>query len=337
MEKNKKTNVKKTTTKKTNNTNKKVNNTKNKSVKKVQNAKPKKEVKAAAPKKVQNKVAPKKATPKKVTPKQVPKKAAEKVTEKLNKVVAPKIREIKKETVKPKPMPAPEPVKLNRPDDKLEKTMIFDGSQRKNLEEVVNKIGEDKVVLKDKVIKRRPINKYIIWALSALIVITLIGSLGAIKKEQKRIKQNTEPASFERLNAEDYKQTDGSEIRNTARDTHKDTDVEIKYSNLKTITIDEFAVKIAEGEKMLVMISSETCSFSILAETDYNRVLSEEKRLMYRLDITAMTDEENSRLRNIYPYTATPTVLAVKDGSIVSEVEGTQTESEFRNWVRSNN
>ncbi len=310
MENKKKKNVKKTTNKKVND--KKVAAHNNKPVKKVNTQKP-----ANNKKKVTPKAAPKKAAP------------AKKVQAKPVAKPTPKPAAVKKE--------APEVKKELTKEEKLERTMIFDGTQRKNLEEVVNKIGEDKVVLKDKVIKRRPINKYIIWALSALIVITLIGSLGAIKKEQKRIKQNTEPASFERLNAEDYKQTDGSEIRNTVKDTNKDTDVEIKYSNLKTITIDEFAVKIAEGEKMLVMISSETCSFSILAETDYNRVLSEEKRLMYRLDITAMTDEENSRLRNIYPYTATPTVLAVKDGSIVSEVEGTQTESEFRNWVRSNN
>ncbi len=334
MEKNKKTNVKKTTTKKTNNTNKKVNNTKNKSVKKVQNAKPKKEVKAAAPKKVQNKVAPKKATPKKVTPKQVPKKAAEKVTEKLNKVVAPKIREIKKETVKPKPMPAPEPVKLNRPDDKLEKTMIFDGSQRKNLEEVVNKLEEDNVVLKDKVVKRKPINKYIIYVLVVLIVATIVTSIVMVTKELK--KSNAAKVSYndERLNPEDYQTIDPATI--PEGETVKDNPVEIKYSNLETITIDEFGVKIAEGENMLVLISSETCSFSITAEPVYNKVLLAEKKKMYRLDITRMNAEETTKLRDFYPFTATPTTIAVKEGKVVSEVEGKQSEQEFRSWVRNN-
>ena len=318
MENKNKKNVKKTTNKKVN-TNKKVAAHNNKPVKKVNAEKPANTKKKVAPKAAPKKTAPaKKAQPaKKVQPAKAP---AKKVQSKP--VVKKAAPEVKKEVTK---------------EEKLERTMIFDGTQKKNLEEVVNKIGEDKVVLKDKVIKRRPINRYIIYVLSVLILVTLVGSIIAINKESKKNNKNTEPDSFERLNAADYQRNDGSEIRNTARDTIKDEDVDIKYSNLKTITIDEFSVKVAEGEKMLVMISSETCSFSILAENDYNRVLSEEKRLMYRLDITAMTDEENARLRNYYPYTATPTVIAVKDGEIVSEVEGTQTEAEFRNWVRSNN
>ena len=58
----------------------------------------------------------------------------------------------------------------------------------------------------------------------------------------------------------------------------KDNPVEIKYSNLETIAIDEFGVKVAEGENMLVLISSETCSFSITAEPVYNKVLLSEKK-----------------------------------------------------------
>ena len=334
MEKNKKTNVKKTTTHNANNNNKKVNNNKNKQIKKVQ---PKKEVKAAAPKKAPAKVASKKATPKKTAPKQVPKKAAKKISEKLNDAVnikTYKAKEIKKENVKPTPMPTPEPIKMENPADKLEKTMIFDGRQRKNLEEVVNKLEEDKVVLKDKVVKRKPINKIIIYVLVVLIVTTVLYSFIVVRKELKKASSLSVNVDNERLNPDDYNQVDPSTI--PEGETIKDNPVEIKYSNLETITIDEFEAKVAEGEAMLVLISSETCSFSITAEPVYNKVLASEKKKMYRLDITLMNADETARLRDFYPFTATPTVIAVKDGSVVSEVEGKLKDEEFRSWVKNN-
>ena len=309
--KNKKNNVKKTTTKKTNNNNKKVNQVKNKNVKKVAPAK--KEVKKAAPKPVQ-KPAPKKPTPKP---------AAKKPT--------PKPKEVKKEVVEPKKV---EPAKVETKEEKLEKTMIFDGRQRKNLEEVVTKLEEDKVVLKDKVVKRKQINKIIIYVLVVLIVATLVGTIIAVRKELKKGSNLSVTVDNERLNPDDYKTPDASEIEEG--ETIKDNPVEIKYSNLETITIDEFGVKVAEGENMLVLISSETCSFSITAEPVYNKVLLSEKKKMYRLDITLMNAEETTKLRDFYPFTATPTVIAVKDGAVVSEVEGKLSDEEFRSWVKNN-
>ena len=305
MEKNKnKKNVK-------NNTNKKVNTSKKVAA---NNHKPAKKVTPQKPnnKKVAKKVAPKKVEPaKKVQPKPTPKPV---------------------ETKKPTPEVKKEVTK----EEKLERTMIFDGTQRKNLADVVNKMGEEKIVLKDKVVKRSKFNRYVIYALIVLILATIVYSYFGVRKEIKKSNQKNEPTSFERLNADELGKNGISDVRNTASDTGQAGNVEIPYPNLKTITVDEFEVKVAEGEKMIVMISSETCSFSIVAEKDYNQVLSEEKRIMYRLDITTMTDEENTRLRNYYPYTATPTVIAVKDGAVVSEVEGRQSISEFRSWVKNN-
>ncbi len=325
MEKNKKTNVKKTTTKKTNNNNKKVNQVKNKNVKKVQNTKPKKEVKKAqAPKKVQKKVAPK----------QVPKKAATTIAKKIEKVAAAKpnkTKEVKKEVVQPK---KPEPVVVETNEEKLEKTMVFDGRQRKNLTEVVNKLEEDKVVLKDKVVKRKPINKVAIQVLIVLIVASIVYSAVVVRKELKKASTLSVNVDNERLNPEDYQKIDPATI--PAGETIKDNPVEIKYSNLETISLDEFEAKVAEGEKMLALISSETCSFSITAEPVYNKVLLSEKKKMYRLDITLMNADETTRLRDFYPFTATPTVIAVKEGQVVSEVEGKLSDEEFRSWVKNN-
>ena len=326
--KNKKNNVKKTTTKKTTtkqtNNNKKVSQVKNKNVKKVTPAK--KEVKKATAKPAQKQKA------KKTVQKQAPK-----TSEKLNKaaeIKAPKHNEIKKENIQPKKMPAPEPIKLEREEEKLEKTMIFDGTQRKNLKEVVDKLEEENVVLKDKVVKRKQINKIIIYVLVVLIVATLVGTTIAVRKELKKNNALSVSVDNERLNPDDYQTVSTDDIEEGQ--TIKDNPVEIKYSNLETITIDQFGVKVAEGEHMLVLISSETCSFSITAEPVYNKVLLSEKKKMYRLDITLMNAEETTKLRDFYPFTATPTVIAVKDGSVVSEVEGKLSEEEFRSWVKNN-
>ena len=240
MENKKKKNIKKTTTKKPN-TKKPNTNAKAKVHKPVKKVTPKK----AAPKKVQNKVAPKPVT--KTTP--------------------------KKEVVKPV-----EP-KKETTEEKLEKTMVFDGTQRKNLEQVVNKLGEDKVVLKDKVIKRRPINKYIIYVLSALIVITIIGTALHVRKVMGDIKKNEEPRSNEVLDPTMYRHGDESEV---GTGTNKDKSIEAQRSNIKTISLDDFEVKVAEGENMMVLISSRTCSFSLRAEEIYDEVLRSEKKTMRR-------------------------------------------------------
>ena len=68
----------------------------------------------------------------------------------------------------------------------------------------------------------------------------------------------------------------------------------------------------------------------------HNKVLLSEKKKMYRLDITLMNAEETTKLRDFYPFTATPTVIAVKDGAVVSEVEGKLSDEEFRSWVKNN-
>lgn len=331
--KNKKTNQK-TTTKKTN-TNKKVAASKKTNTKKVVTSKAKQTNKKLENKKPVAKAASRQ-TPKKVqktSPKKVETKKAQNPIVKAKEAVKASAPEIKKVSAKSEQLKAPEIEVVKSNYNELEKTMVFDGTQRKNLEEVVNKLGEDKVVLKDKVVKRRPINKYIIYVLSALIFITILGTFIFVRHETKKGKNEPE-ISYERLNPEDYRQSSASDIESSS--TIKDQQVEIKYSNIKTITIDEFEAKYAEGENMLVLISSETCSFSITAEPVYNKVLSEEKKNMYRLDITLMDNDENTRLRNIYPYTATPTTIAIKNGEVVSEVEGKQSDSEFRNWVKTN-
>ena len=43
-----------------------------------------------------------------------------------------------------------------------------------------------------------------------------------------------------------------------------------------------FEVKVAEGESMMVLISSRTCSFSLRAEEIYDEVLRSEKKTMRR-------------------------------------------------------
>lgn len=216
----------------------------------------------------------------------------------------------------------------------LEKTMIFDGTQRKNLEEVVNKLNEDNILLKDKVVKRSPVNRNIIIILIVAITITIISciiySVNYTQKAQAEDKNNTTI-----INTDNYNKIETIDGNNNST-SNDSSDDQIQYSNIKNITIDDFEVKIAEGENITALISSETCYFCVTFEPIANEVLKAQNQVAYRLDITSMSTEEVNRLRNYFAFTSTPTLLAIKNGAVAQATEGSLSTEKFTEWLKTN-
>ena len=108
---------------------------------------------------------------------------------------------------------------------------------------------------------------------------------------------------------------------------------EINYSNIQTITIDELEQKVANKENFIALIASQTCYHCITFEPIANEVFQSKNKILYRLNITSMSEDEITRLRNYYPFTSTPTILSIKEGAVSTYIEGSQDESTFSSWV----
>ncbi len=263
-----------------------------------------------ASKKATTKTAPKKTTTKKTT---TTKKVAPKKIE-------PKVEEVKKEETKK--------------EEALEKTIIFDGRQNKNLAEVVEKLEEKNVVLDDKVVKRSKGKKIAIILLSILMVAVVIADIIFVINYYKQEKINS--------------QTTTSNIYDKAKKNYKDIDdinVEEKkttdegeeiYPNIKTITVKEFEEKAFKKENMVVMVSSSTCYHCITFEPTVDKVFKSAKKTIYRIDVASTNQEEIDRFRTYYAFTVTPTIFSVKDGVVVADSTGSIDEESLTKWVNEN-
>ncbi|MGN1371841.1 MAG: thioredoxin family protein [Candidatus Coprovivens sp.] len=326
----KKTTTKKTINKKTNQTTNKTtkktistkNTNKTNSTKKVSTNSPKKNVSL---KKTSSKTPTKKTTPKKVTTtnkNQVPKKTTKKVVNQQNKPTPkqPQVKEITKE-------------------EQLEKTLIFDGRENQNLIEVVEKLEEQNVVLEDKVIKRSKFKKIAIIVLTILIIgIIAATTMYVVNAEVERKESNqTINSNIYKKVAKKYKTI--SEINKQAK-KDKETAVnaieEIEYSNIKTISLTEFETKILEKEDMTILIASSTCYPCITFEPTINEVYGEKNSVIYRINISLLSENEINRFRTYYAFKVTPTIFTIKDGIATSESTGVLSKDELISWIDEN-
>ena len=209
----------------------------------------------------------------------------------------------------------------------LERTLIFDGRENKNLTEVVEKLENENVVLEDKVIKRSKVKKVIIIILTALIAAVITATtIYVVYGEMKKAENNqTLNSNIYRKVANNYKTI--SDIKESQKSDAEDSIEEIKYSNIKTLTLADFERKVLEKEDMVILISSTTCYHCITFEPTINEVLVEQNKNIYRINITAFTKEEDARFRTYYAYTIAPTIFTVK---------GTISKEELSNWIKEN-
>lgn len=263
-----------------------------------------------------------KATPKKST-------ATKKTTKKTT---TPK-KVVKK--TPPKKITTPKEEKLEEKkttSESLEKTIIFDGNQSKNILEVVDKLEEENICLDDKVIKRSKIKKYIIIILTILIFVVIGSTIGYIVNTHIKEKENNQT-----LNSNIYKKVNANyKTINDIEENKGSSLTEDEYENIEDITLAEFEKKNYNKENMTIFISSTTCYHSITFESVIDKVYGSLDKKIYRINITSLTDEEIERFRTYYAFKVTPTIFTIKDGIVTSEVTGTMTEEELTTWAKEN-
>ena len=266
------------------------------------------------------KVAPKKTTTKKAPAKKAPAKKTQ------PKKVTPKKIEKKVEEVKPVE-------KVETKEEKLEKTIIFDGKQNKNLKEVVEKLEEENVVVEDKVIKRSKVRRFLIIVVAIGMVLVAAASLAYIASQRKIDRRNN--------------QTTGSNVHEKAKenkivpveDTEKEvTDIKESYEHIITINLSQFETKALNNDDMIVLIASSSCSSCIQFEPDVEKAFAELDKKIYRIDIKDMKEEDIKIFRSYYAFTITPTIFVVKDGVVVADTArtGRMSKEDLIDWVNKN-
>lgn len=225
----------------------------------------------------------------------------------------------------------------------LEKTLIFDGRQNQNLVEVVEKLEEKNVVLEDKVIKRSNVRKVIIAILTILIfVIIAVTTIYVVKTEADKVTAQAD--NVPTLNSNIYKKVvDNYETIGSINKNDKDKDdsnsvsiEDIQYDNIETLTLAQFEEKILNKEDMTVLISSTTCAACVTFEPTISEVYKSLDKTIYRINITAMSEEEVNRFRTYYKFTVTPTIFMIKDGYVKAETTGQMFADELTTWVNQN-
>lgn len=263
-----------------------------------------------------------KATPKKST-----------ATKKTTKTTTTPKKVVKK--TPPKKITTPKEEKLEEKkttSESLEKTIIFDGNQSKNILEVVDKLEEENVCLDDKVIKRSKIKKYIIIILTILIFVVIGSTIGYIVNTHIKEKENNQT-----LNSNIYKKVNANyKTINDIEENKGSSLTEDEYENIEDITLAEFEKKNYNKENMTIFVSSTTCYHSITFESVIDKVYGSLDKKIYRINITSLTDEEIERFRTYYAFKVTPTIFTIKDGIVTSEVTGTMTEEELTTWAKEN-
>lgn len=282
----------------------------------------------------------KKAPVKKETSKKSTAKKTTQVKQTVKKDTKPKTvkQEPKKVVEKVKPI-SKEEIKKQ---EELEKTLIFDGRQNKNLVEVVEKLEEKNVVLENKVIKRSNVKRIAIIVLTALIFVIIAATVWYTIDGEITSRENNQT-----INSNIYKKVYKnyktiSEIKKQeAKDKKEQQNAahaikEIEYSNIETITLAEFESKILEKEDFTVLIASSTCYPCITYEPIINEVYQEKNATIYRINISTLTENEITRFRTYYAFKLTPTIFTIKEGIAVAEKTGSSTKEELITWLDEN-
>ena len=273
----------------------------------------------------QTKTTPNKTQSKKNTQTKVnTSKKSNKVAPKNTNTNKPKKVQPKKEVVKK--------VEHKQPEVDLEKTLIFDGRQNQNLAEVVEKLEEENVVLEDKIIKRSKAKKIIIIILTILIALVIASTTYyVINNELAKAEAN------QTLNSNIYKKV----VKNyrtigNIKESSGTSEDDIEYDNIKTITLSEFEKKVFEKEDMTILIASTTCYHCITFEPTISEVFKAQDKTVYRINITALSDEEIERFRTYYAFEITPTIFKIENGIAVSEITGSISAEDLTTWVQEN-
>lgn len=263
---------------------------------------------------------------------------AKKTTTKVNeKKKTTTTKKVSTTTNNPKKTPATKKVvkevnKKNVEPLELEKTLVFNGLEEKNVKEVVENLEQEKIVTDDKVIEKNPKNKYIIAVIAILIVLTIGIATSYVLSEVGKGKSKHDNSNniFEKIQQAE-KKTDNEQKNEEPKSIEEAT-----YSTIKTITLHEFEQKVLAKENMNIIVSSSTCYYCLAFEPIVHEVLTELNKSVYRINTFTMNDEDLSTFREYYAYTTTPTIFTVTDGYIKNELVGARSKEKFMEWAKDN-
>ena len=266
------------------------------------------------------KVVAKKKTTKKTTPKKPTTKTASVKKEAPKKVEKP-VEEIKEE----------KETKETKEELALEKTIIFDSKQKRNLQEVVDRLEEENVVVDDKVIKRSKVRKILIIIVAVAMVLIFAASIAYVASQLK-----IEHHKNETTGSNIYEKAKAKKVEPSEKIEEKQT--EEQYKHIITIDLNQFETKAANKDEMIVLVASSSCSSCIQFEPDVEKVFAELDKDIYRIDIKTMSDEEINDFREYYAFTITPTIFVVKDGVVVADTArtGRMTVEDLKEWLNKN-
>ncbi len=248
------------------------------------------------------------------------------------KKATPKKKPVKKVTPKkaaPKKVEAP---KVETKTEELEKTIIFDGRQNKNLREVVENLEKDNVVVEDQVIKRSKGRSIAIAILAFLMVGVAVATTCYVLHEKAKDAENKQT-----INSNVYNKVNRNVNNKEKKNELTTTDVDSKvYEKLENITLKTFEEKVLAKEDMTILIASNTCYHCATFEPIINEVLQAKNKIIYRLDVAKLTSTEVERFRTYYAFTVTPTIFVIKDGVVKAETTGSMSKEDFEKWLNEN-
>ena len=278
----------------------------------------------------------------KVKKESVSKKEVKKVNKVVKKNLAPK-KEVAKTTKKPvakKPVvkevekPVVQkvdvPVETNVDKEALEKTIIINGLEKKNIEEVAKKIEEKKVQKVDE--SDRPRILVIVFVAILMIALVIFTVIKVINNEKVETGETIGSNIAEKIEKGEIK-----EPSKLPSDPEEEKEYKETYDAIKLVSLGEFQNAFRANPEMAVLVMSSTCYYCAEFEPVVNEVLKEQGKVIYEFDLARMSDEDIATLRSYYYFTSTPTIFTIgKDGKVASDIEGYQDKNTFSEWAEKN-
>lgn len=298
--------------------------TKNTTPKKTTTKKKTQSKKNTTTKKATNKVEEtKKETTKKVEPKK----------DNTSKSNTKKISKGNPKSQKTKPVEKKVEVEVEETKNKdLEKTIIFDGRQSKNIADVVNKLEEENIILDDKIVKRSPVRKNAIIILIILIALVIASTTYYVATNYLEKQNQLKTLDSNIYQKVSKKYDSASDIDNTDVSQNDET----KYPNINSITLAQFEEKSLSKEDMVVLVASETCYASMSFEPLLDEVFEEYGITLYKVNVSRYTKEQEQIFRTYFAYNSTPTLFTIKAGIVTSVSVGKLNEEDLRAWIEEN-
>ena len=109
---------------------------------------------------------------------------------------------------------------------------------------------------------------------------------------------------------------------------------------LKKINYNKLQEKMSNKDTFVLYIGSRNCSVCVNFEPTVKEVVSENKIIIYKLDIADFSKEEKTSLQETFDFRGTPTIVYLSNGeetSVLNRLEGAVPKSTLIDYLKKNN